>query len=74
MTWLEVQARTQVLRESLRMFPVAATGLSRCTDEDCVLGDYHIPAGTEIQVGLCTLILLSQYVQHRLEPLMWVIA
>ena len=43
-----------MLRESLRMFPVAATGLSRCTDEDCVLGGYHIPAGTEIQVGLCT--------------------
>ena len=36
------------------MFPVAATGLSRCTDEDCVLGGYHIPAGTEIQVGLYT--------------------
>ena len=34
------------------MFPVAATGLSRCADEDCVLGGYHIPAGTEIQVHL----------------------
>ena len=32
------------------MFPVAATGLSRCTDGDCVLGGYHIPAGTEVQV------------------------
>ena len=40
----------QVLKESLRMFPVAATGLSRCADEDCVLGGYHIPVGTEIQV------------------------
>ncbi|CAK0786682.1 hypothetical protein CVIRNUC_009896 [Coccomyxa viridis] len=40
-----------VLKESLRMFPVAATGLSRCTDEDCVLGGYHIPAGTEIQAS-----------------------
>lgn len=40
----------QVIKESLRMFPVAATGLSRCTDADTVLGGYHIPAGTEVQV------------------------
>ena len=33
------------------MCPVAATGLSRCTDEDCVLGGYHIPVGTEVQVS-----------------------
>lgn len=47
-----IEDSTQVLKESLRMFPVAATGLSRCTDEDCVLGGYHIPAGTEVQVRL----------------------
>ena len=40
---------TQVIKESLRMFPVAATGLSRCTDEDTILGGYLIPAGTEVQ-------------------------
>ena len=34
------------------MFPVAATGLSRCTDEDTVLGGYLIPAGTEVQVSM----------------------
>ena len=33
------------------MFPVAATGLSRCTDEDTVLGGHLIPAGTEVQVS-----------------------
>ncbi len=43
----------QVIKESLRMFPVAATGLSRCTDEDTVLGGYLIPAGTEVQVLFC---------------------
>lgn len=43
----------QVIKESLRMFPVAATGLSRCTDEDTVLGGYLIPAGTEVQVWQC---------------------
>lgn len=37
------------------MFPVAATGLSRCTDEDTVLGGYLIPAGTEVQVTPLTL-------------------
>ncbi len=45
----------QVIKESLRLFPVAATGLSRCTDEDTVLGGYLIPAGTEVQVLACML-------------------
>jgi hypothetical protein len=39
----------QVIKESLRMFPVAATGLSRCCDEDTLLGGYLLPAGTEVQ-------------------------
>ena len=41
--------RMQVIKESLRMFPVAATGLSRCCDEDTQLGGYLLPAGTEVQ-------------------------
>ncbi len=50
----------QVIKESLRMFPVAATGLSRCTDEDTVLGGYLIPAGTEVQVLRCNIINVQQ--------------
>ena len=48
------------------MFPVAATGLSRCTDEDCVLGGYHIPAGTEVQVCILPCSLLMSTLDHLL--------
>ena len=49
---MHARMHVQVIKESLRMFPVAATGLSRCTDEDTVLGGYLIPAGTEVQVSM----------------------
>ena len=63
----------QVIKESLRLFPVAATGLSRCTDEDTVLGGYLIPAGTEVQVLACMLNQLRCVsghlcVSHLLKP------
>ncbi|CAL5222082.1 g4389 [Coccomyxa viridis] len=60
-----------VLRESLRMFPVAATGLSRCTDEDCVLGGYHIPAGTEVQVPIYTIHMLTFKAPESFLPERW---
>lgn len=41
----------QVIKESMRMFPVSASGLGRCTKEPTVLGGYLIPAGCEIQVS-----------------------
>ena len=42
--------RIQVVKESMRMFPVSASGLGRYTAEPTVLGGYHIPAGCEVQV------------------------
>lgn len=40
----------QVIRESMRMFPVSASGLGRCTTEPTVIGGYLVPATTEVQV------------------------
>ena len=40
----------QVVKESMRMFPVSASGLGRYTKEATVIGGYLIPAGCEIQV------------------------
>lgn len=42
----------QVVKESMRMFPVSASGLGRYTKEPTVLGGYLIPAGCEIQVTM----------------------
>ena len=48
------------------MFPVAATGLSRCCDEDTVLGGYFIPAGTEVQVRMhAMLISFAACLRHQ---------
>ena len=41
---------TQVVRESMRMFPVSASGLGRCTTGPTVLGRYMVPAGAQVQV------------------------
>lgn len=35
----------------MRMFPVSASGLGRCTREPTVLGGYLIPAGCEVQAS-----------------------
>ncbi|KAK9915097.1 hypothetical protein WJX75_004696 [Coccomyxa subellipsoidea] len=40
-----------VVRESMRMFPVSASGLGRYTTEPAVLGGYLVPAGTEVQIN-----------------------
>lgn len=45
-----VSAGSQVVKESMRMFPVSAAGLGRCTREPTVIGGYLIPAGCEVQV------------------------
>ncbi|EIE23073.1 cytochrome P450 [Coccomyxa subellipsoidea C-169] len=60
-----------VIKESLRMFPVAATGLSRCTDEVTVLGGYLIPAGTEVQVPIYTLHMMTFPEPERFMPERW---
>ncbi|BDA43361.1 Cytochrome P450 4e2 [Coccomyxa sp. Obi] len=40
-----------VVKESMRMFPVSASGLGRYTTEPTILGGYLIPAGTEVQIN-----------------------
>jgi cytochrome P450 len=42
----------QVIKEALRMYPVASGSLMRVADADMQLGDYHVPKGTHIQVWL----------------------
>ena len=42
---------SQVVKESMRMYPVSASGLGRCTKEPTVIGGYLIPAGCEVQVN-----------------------
>ena len=42
---------SQVVKESMRMCPVSASGLGRCTREPTVIGGYLIPAGCEVQVS-----------------------
>eukprot|EP00884_Botryococcus_braunii_P015654 jgi/Botrbrau1/2772/Bobra.0164s0049.1 len=44
-----------VIKEALRMYPVASGSLMRVADADMQLGDYHVPKGTHIQVPLHTL-------------------
>ncbi len=45
----------QVIRESMRMFPVGGSGIGRYADKDVNLGGYLIPAGTEVAVCLHTM-------------------
>lgn len=44
-----------VLKESMRLLPVAATGLPRQTDRDISIASYNIPAGTTVFVAINTL-------------------
>jgi cytochrome P450 family 27 subfamily C len=46
---------TQVIRESMRMFPVGGSGIGRYADRDVELGGYLIPKGTEVAVCLYTM-------------------
>ena len=39
--------RAQVIKESMRMFPVGGSGIGRYADKDINLGGYWIPKGTE---------------------------
>ncbi len=45
----------QVIRESMRMFPVGGSGIGRYADKAVNLGGYLIPAGTEVAVCLHTM-------------------
>ena len=45
----------QVIRESMRMFPVGGSGIGRYADRDVELGGYLIPKGTEVAVCLYTM-------------------
>lgn len=45
----------QVIRESMRMFPVGGSGIGRYADRDIELGGYLIPKGTEVAVCLHTM-------------------
>ena len=45
----------QVIKESMRLFPVGGSGIGRYADRDINLGGYLIPKGTEVAVCLHTL-------------------
>lgn len=47
---------TWVVRESMRLYP-PAWGIGREAIQDCTIGDYHIPKGTQLY--------LNQWVVHR---------
>ena len=50
-----VPLRRQVIKESMRLFPVGGSGIGRYADRDINLGGYLIPKGTEVAVCLHTL-------------------
>lgn len=45
----------QIIKESMRMFPVGGSGIGRYADRDIDLGGYLIPKGTEVAVCLHTM-------------------
>lgn len=49
------KASVQVIKESMRMYPVAGSGIGRYADRDIELGGYLIPKGTEVAVCLHTM-------------------
>ena len=50
-----VHAAMQIIKESMRMFPVGGSGIGRYADRDIDLGGYLIPKGTEVAVCLHTM-------------------
>ena len=45
----------QIIKESMRMFPVGGSGIGRYADRDIDLGGYLIPKGTEVALCLHTM-------------------
>ena len=45
----------QIIKESMRMFPVGGSGIGRYADRDIDLGGYLIPKGTEVACCLHTM-------------------
>ena len=50
-----VAMHAQIIKESMRMFPVGGSGIGRYADRDIDLGGYLIPKGTEVAVCLHTM-------------------
>ena len=51
----ECDLAPQIIKESMRMFPVGGSGIGRYADRDVDLGGYLIPKGTEVAVCLHTM-------------------
>ncbi|KAL6297192.1 hypothetical protein ACE6H2_005334 [Prunus campanulata] len=51
-----------IIKESTRLYPAGPLSLPHESTEDCMVGDYHVPAGTRLLVNLSKL--------HR-DPKVW---
>ena len=51
-----MHCKSQVLKESLRLYPTAGIGFTKEAPQGCVLSGYHIPHGTTLWVSFKVLL------------------